>query len=159
MASDTTYHAVEQFLFEEARLLDTHCYDDWLALFTEDGSYWLPLEHGQDNPDDTVSLIYDDRRALETRVRQLSHPSRHAQTPKSWTNHLVGNVTIEKTDGDELLVRSSLQLVESRGDRQYVFAGECWHWLVREGNNYKISQKRVNLVNSDAAHDGFNVPI
>ena len=46
----------------EARLLDEAKFDDWLALFTADAWYWVPSEPGQDNPHDTVSLIYDDRR-------------------------------------------------------------------------------------------------
>ena len=64
----------ERFLQHEARLLDDGKFDDWLALFTPDGSYWVPSEPDQDNPHDTVSLIYDDRRLLETRVRRLASP-------------------------------------------------------------------------------------
>ena len=58
----------ERFLLHEARLLDEARFDDWLSLFTPDGCYWVPSEPDQDNPHDTVSLIYDDRRLLETRV-------------------------------------------------------------------------------------------
>lgn len=159
MPPEIDLRTVEAYLFDEARLLDEHRYEEWLALFSDDGSYWLPLEHDQANPEETVSLIYDDRRALETRVRQLSHPSRHAQTPQSWTNHLIGNVTIDKNEGNELRVRSSLQMVEARAGDQRLLAGECWHRLRREGDGFKIVQKRVNLVNCDAAHDGFTVPI
>src|SRR3990167_9474748 len=67
-------HRCEQFLLHEARLLDEGKFDDWLALFSADGWYWVPSEPGQDNPHDTVSLIYDDRRLLETRVRRLASP-------------------------------------------------------------------------------------
>jgi hypothetical protein len=54
----------ERFLQHEARLLDEGQFDEWLALFTADGSYWVPSEPDQDNPHETVSLIYDDRRLL-----------------------------------------------------------------------------------------------
>src|SRR5215468_12713383 len=64
----------ERFLLHEARLLDEGKFDDWLALFTPDAWYWVPSEPDQDNPHDTVSLIYDDRRLLETRVRRLASP-------------------------------------------------------------------------------------
>jgi len=37
----------EQFLYHEARLLDTQQYDEWLALFADDSTYWLPLEQAQ----------------------------------------------------------------------------------------------------------------
>ena len=67
----------------EARLLDEAKFDDWLALFTADAWYWVPSEPDQDNPHDTVSLMYDDRRLLETRVRRLASPRMYSQEPRS----------------------------------------------------------------------------
>src|ERR1700683_2582166 len=64
----------EQLLLYEARLLDEGKFDDWLALFTLDGWYWVPSEPDQADPFETVSLIYDDRRLLETRVRGVARP-------------------------------------------------------------------------------------
>ena len=81
--------AIEAFLIHEARLLDERRFQDWLGLFTDDGWYWVPIEPDQDNPYDTVSLIYDDRRLLETRVRRLAHPGTHAQTPASRTSRII----------------------------------------------------------------------
>ena len=80
----------------EARLLDDAKFDDWLALFTEDAWYWVPSEHNQDNPHDMVSLIYDDRRLLETRVRRLASPRMYSQEPRSRTSRIVANVTVEE---------------------------------------------------------------
>ena len=33
---------VEQFLFQEARLLDERRFEEWLSLFSDDGVYWIP---------------------------------------------------------------------------------------------------------------------
>ena len=38
------------FVYREARLLDEMRYDEWLALFTEDGYYWMPAEWRQTDP-------------------------------------------------------------------------------------------------------------
>ena len=62
----------ESFLIHEARILDERRWEDWLALFADDGWYWVPIEEGQKDPKQTVSLMYDDRRLLETRVRRLA---------------------------------------------------------------------------------------
>ena len=35
------------FVLDEAAMLDDLRFEDWLALFTEDGHYWMPLAHGQ----------------------------------------------------------------------------------------------------------------
>ena len=86
---------VEAFLFREARLLDERKYEQWLDLFTDTATYWIPMQRGQDNALDTASLVYDDRMALEMRVRQLGLPNRHAQVARSWTSHLIGNIDID----------------------------------------------------------------
>ena len=59
------------FLINEARYLDERRWEDWLSLFADDGWYWVPIEEGQTDPRTTVSLMYDDRQLLETRVRRL----------------------------------------------------------------------------------------
>jgi hypothetical protein len=41
---------VEQFLYHEARLLDTQQLEEWLELFTDDATYWVPLEAEQKDP-------------------------------------------------------------------------------------------------------------
>src|SRR6202165_4505417 len=87
----------EQFLIHEARLLDEARFDQWLSLFTSDAWYWVPSEPDQANPRDTISLIYDDRRLLETRVRRLASPRLYSQEPPSRTSRMIGNVTIEET--------------------------------------------------------------
>ena len=150
---------IDAFLMHEAELLDGGRFEDWLDLFAADGSYWVPLEWDQDNPEDTVSLIYDDRRALETRVRQLSSAHRHAQQPRSRTSHLIGNARLLLSDERLIRVRSNFQVTEARGDDQRLFAGHCLHTLAIDGGTLKIQLKRVNLINCDAVHDGFNVPI
>jgi 3-phenylpropionate/cinnamic acid dioxygenase small subunit len=85
----------EQFLLHEARLLDEGKFDDWLALFTPEAWYWVPSEPDQADPAETVSLIYDDRRLLETRVRRLSSPRMYSQEPRSRTSRIIANVTID----------------------------------------------------------------
>src|SRR5262249_55241252 len=34
---------VEEFLYREAELLDERRFEEWLALFTEDAHYWMPM--------------------------------------------------------------------------------------------------------------------
>lgn len=149
---------IESFLIAEARLLDERRWDDWLALFTDDGWYWVPLEEGQANPREVVSLIYDDRRLLETRIRRLVEAALHAQTPVSRTSRIVANPTVEAEDGDEITVRAKFGMVESRRDVRRVFAGTAWHRLLRAGDGFRIRWKRVDLVDCDAVHDGISVP-
>src|SRR5580704_13540938 len=96
----------ELFLLREARLLDDGKFDDWLALFTPDAWYWVPSEPDQTDRFETVSLISDDRRLLETRVRRLASPRMYSQEPRSRTSRMVSNVTIEESAPNSATVRS-----------------------------------------------------
>ena len=62
---------IEEFLFHEARLLDQRRFEDWMALYTDDATYWVPAKPDQQSPIDTISIYYDDRRMMETRVKRL----------------------------------------------------------------------------------------
>jgi 3-phenylpropionate/cinnamic acid dioxygenase small subunit len=148
----------EQFLIHEARLLDEGRFDEWLALFTPDAWYWVPAEPGQASPRDTISLIYDDRRLLETRVRRLASPRIYSQEPRSRTSRIIANVTMEASASDASTVRSKFQLLEYRRETQRIFGGTCLHRLVRGTNGIQIAWKRVDLVNCDAPHEGLVVP-
>ena len=155
VASETVLREVEQLLFREAWLLDHNRLDEWLELFTEDATYWVPLEGGQKDPWNTSSIIFDDRTLLQIRVRQYAHPRAHARLPAARTCHQVGNVMILESDGSELRVGSSLVLVEYRKERQRVFGASVEHRLRRTPAGFRVAAKRVDLVNSEAELDGI----
>ena len=149
---------IAAFLVHEARLLDERRYDDWLALYTEDAWYWIPLEEGQADPKETVSLMYDDRRLLETRVRRLSQGKLHIQEPKSRTSRIVTNVSIEARDDAGATVRSKFIVTEYRRGEQLTYAGTYFHRLVRKGGQFRIAWKKVEVINSEDALPGLVVP-
>jgi benzoate/toluate 1,2-dioxygenase beta subunit len=151
-------HRCEQFLLHEARLLDDGKFDDWLALFTADAWYWVPSEPDQADPVETVSLIYDDRRLLETRVRRLASPRMYSQEPRSRTSRIVSNVTIEQSERDSSTVRSKFIMIEYRREQQRIFGGTALHRLVQADGRIMIAWKRVDLVNCDAPMDGITIP-
>lgn len=148
---------VAQFLYQEARLLDTHALEAWLELFTEDATYWLPLEHGQKDPFETSSLIHDDRTLLELRVRQARHPRAHARQPLARTVHQVGNIMVLSEDPTEVHVSSTLLVAEFRAERQRLWAALVEHRLRPAGGSFKIAHKRVDLVNAEGELEGIAI--
>jgi 3-phenylpropionate/cinnamic acid dioxygenase small subunit len=142
----------EQFLFHEAQLLDTQRFEEWLALFTEDATYWVPLEQNQKDPHQTSSLIYDDRTLLELRVKQFRHPRAHARAPLARTVHQVGNIVV-----DDLTIRSTQTVIEFRNEKQRLWAGLVEHQLRRERDSFRIARKRIDLVNSEGEIEGISI--
>lgn len=151
---------IEAFLVREADLLDERRFDEWRELFDEDGYYWVPLRPGQENPDDEVSLFYDDRKTMETRFARLAHPRIHAQSPPTRTCRIVGNVRIG--DGaDEpgsFIVVSKLILVDYRQGEQRLFAGRVRHKLRRAEDGFRIAWKKVELINCDDVFGVIAIP-
>jgi 3-phenylpropionate/cinnamic acid dioxygenase small subunit len=152
---------LQDFIVHEARLLDERRLRDWMALFAEDGTYWVPAVPDQQSPFDQASLFYDDRDLMRTRIERLEHPRIHVQTPPSRTAHLVGNVLVESVDEGkgEYVVGSTVIMVEYRDEQQRVFAGRQHHRLRRDGVSFRIVQKRVDLINCDSAFEAMAVPI
>jgi 3-phenylpropionate/cinnamic acid dioxygenase small subunit len=146
----------EQFLYHEARLLDTQRYEEWLALFTDDATYWVPLEQDQKDPYETSSIIHDDKTLLELRVKQARHPRAHARLPLARTVHQIGNVVAEE-NGKEVVVSSTLTLVEYRNEKQRLYGALVEHRLRRENGSFRIARKRVDLVNSEGELDGIAI--
>ena len=147
----------EEFLYYEARLLDTQQFEAWLDLFTEDATYWVPLEQGQASASETSSIIYDDKTLLDLRVRQARHPRAHARLPLARTVHQVGNVMLLERAGATVHVASTLQVIEFRAERQRVWGATVEHRLRRMPAGWKIAQKRVDLVNSESELDGIAI--
>ena len=143
---------IENFLIQEAKILDERRWDDWLGLFAEDGWYWVPIEEGQTDPKNTVSLMYDDRQLLETRVRRLAAGTLHAQTPISRTSRIVTNAILEEQADDTHIVRS-------RRDKQRIFGGTQWHALEKARDGFLLKWKKVELVNCDSMMDGLTIPL
>ena len=148
---------VEQFLYHEARLLDTGQLEAWLALFTDDATYWVPLEKDQRDPVETSSIIHDDRTLLELRVKQARHPRAHARQPLARTVHQVGNVTVVSENAGETKVNSTLQVIEFRNEKQRLYGALVEHRLRQVNGAFKIAHKRVDLVNSEGELDGITI--
>ena len=159
MTSDPVFvRRVEEFLFHEARLLDEREFEAWMALFSDDGIYWIPATPGQQDPLGEVSIAYEDRQLLDVRVRRLRHPENYADQPQARTRRVIGNVMLDEGDSVVTVVRSNFMLVEIQNDAQRMFAGEYVHTLKPAGDSFQVVQKRVDLLNCDAPMGGIVIP-
>lgn len=149
---------VEQFLFHEARQLDERHFDAWLALWTDEGRYWVPRHHGQADPFSQISLFWEDRMLRETRVRRLLNARNWSQQPVTRSSRLVGNIQIEGLDASgHLILRSNLVYTEYRLEQRQL-AGQVVHKLAATPDGgWRMHLKRVALVNCDAIFANLEV--
>lgn len=140
----------EAFLYREARLADTHDYDAWENLWTDDAIYWVPAggESAVD-PANHVSVLFDNRSRIGTRVRQLKSGKRHSQNPKSSVVRMISNVELLGEHEGDTVVGATALVVESREDRTTMWAGRYEYRLRRVEDEVRMSYKKVTLVDRE----------
>ena len=142
--------AIERFLYHEARLMDNHRYDDWLALWAEDGqvTYWVPCNGDDIDPKVNVSIIYDTRTQLRNRITRLRETLwLREQAPR--LSRVVSNIEVEEETAAEVTVSSNFILAQLHRHNQYLWAGTSIHKLVFTGESFRIRSKKVLLLNND----------
>ena len=153
--AEVTERELIDFVVREARLLDEQRYDEWNALFTDDAIYWVPLVPGQPEGLDHTSHLYEDKLLRDLRIERLKSPRAFSQQPPTRSLHLLQAPTVEPRAAarpGEHLVRTVFQYIESQGDEMHTFFGVAWHRIVVDAHGaLRLAQKRVDLINSDAA--------
>ena len=141
------------FVIREARLLDARRYDDWDALFTDDAYYWVPLVPDQEDGINHTSHMYEDKLLRQLRIERLKSPRAFSQQPPSRCHHLLQMPAVEEFDParNRFLVRTEFHYTESQGDELQFYVGTFFHHLTLLDGALRMTLKRVNLLNSDAA--------
>ena len=137
--------AVEEFLFEEAALLDEWRLEDWLALLTPDARYEVPATNLPDGVGNaSLMLISDSRRMIDARVKRLNSRKAHREFPWSRTRRMIANVRVLSDIDGELNVTANFAVYRSRRD-QNVYVGRYRYLLVAEGDSFLIRFRRAEL--------------
>jgi len=145
-AADLTRGEIEDFLYEEAALLDEWRLDEWHALFTEDAIYRVPSTDVPDaDPSNTLFLIDDDAGRLRSRVEQLLGKSTWSENPHSRTRRLLANVRIRTTQGARVWVTANFAVYRMRTNQTACYVGRYEYVLERRGDGLRIQSRRAIL--------------
>ena len=152
MSNDTDLQAeVTNLVYREAMLLDRRRWDDWIDLYTEDATYWVPAwaseEDTTDDPDTHLNLIYlRIRGGLEDRIFRIESRDSYASYPLDRTVHVVSNVLVENVDGDTIEATANC-LVHSYGKKGSLTRGGMYDFtLTRINGDLKISRKKIVFI-------------
>jgi len=141
------------FVVHESRLLDAKRYEEWNALFTTDAIYWVPLVPDQPDGINHTSHLYEDKLLRDLRIERLKSPRAFSQQPPSRCHHLLQTPTVERFDeaANCFVVRTEFHYTESQGDELQFYVGTFFHHLSLQDGALRMTLKRVNLLNCDAA--------
>lgn len=151
--AEVTRQDLIDFVVNEAYLLDTRRYEEWNALFTDDAFYWIPLIPDQEDGLNHTSHLYEDKLLRDLRIERLKSPRAFSQQPPSRCHHLLQVPVVEQFDAEanRYVVRTSFHYTESQGDEIQFYVGTFFHHLTVQDGALRMTLKRVNLLNCDAA--------
>jgi biphenyl 2,3-dioxygenase beta subunit len=158
---------VEQFLYQEARLLDERRFREWLKLFTEDIRYWMvqrttrypkiskaiilvdPDRYVEDDlPQEGGLALYDENLdTLERRVARLETGLAWSEDPPSRTRRLITNIEVQPGDIDsEIKALANFLVYKNRAEtEQDFFIGARKDVLRRVNDGWKIASRKLVL--------------
>ncbi len=141
----TLRETVEDFLYQEAALLDSWRLDEWLGLFTADGRYVVPTTDLPDgDPQKHMVFIDDDMVRLRARVERLKSRHGHREYPSSRTRHFISNVRIQVEAG-AIVATSSFLVYRFRMAESSPYVGWYEHRLKEVDGELKIRHKKAVL--------------
>lgn len=140
----------EDFLFNEAELLDAWRLPEWAELFTDDAVYEVTSPSSTDpldaDPAATLFLISDRIDRIRGRASRLMKKTAHAEYPHSKTRHMVSNVRITGGGDGETRLRANFVVFRTKEDNSTYFMGEFHYVLVTDGAGAtRIRSKRAVL--------------
>jgi 3-phenylpropionate/cinnamic acid dioxygenase small subunit len=122
----------ERFLYREADLLDTRCYEAWLETLHDDVVYFMPMlrntRHGEHAARELtregtdISWFEEGKWTLSKRIEQIRTGVHFAEEPASRVTHHVSNVfvtALEEAGGQaELGVSSRILVRQNRNQTE-----------------------------------------
>lgn len=161
-------HAIEDFFYFEAELLDDRRLRDWLDLLTDDVHYWMPVRHNplERSADLNAELskpgeVYyfnDTKNTLNARVERVYAKTAWAEMPPSRTRHLVSNIRVKKDSGSEIEVQSNFLCYRTRMERdQDLFVGTRHDLLRRADDKFRIARRKIILDQANLAAKNISI--
>ncbi|HMN78977.1 MAG TPA: aromatic-ring-hydroxylating dioxygenase subunit beta [Burkholderiaceae bacterium] len=161
-------HRVEQFLYQEAALLDERRFDEWLKLFHPDVHYLMPNRFTQTPRDargsnwgkEGFALFDDDLASLASRVKRLATGNAWAEEPPSRTRHMVFNIRIAQRDAETIEVSLNFAIYRSRRERdEDVFFGAREDRLkpIEGTDGFTILSRTIHLDQTVLTHHNLSI--
>lgn len=148
----TNYDKIQAFVYQEARCLDDKKWDEWLQLYDENVTFWMPSWDDEDNlttnHETEISLIYyPNRNGLEDRVFRIRTERSSATLPDTRTSHNCTNLEILEENNDEIKIRFNWNTLSFRYNKLDQFFGVSFYTLKKTEDSFLITNKKIILKN------------
>lgn len=156
-----TKREIEEFLYDEANLLDERRFADWLDLLADDLRYFMPMESnvkfGEQaareltRRDQHMSWFNEGKWSLGKRADQILTGVHWAEEPLSRVCRLVTNVQLKSIEtaasgAIEVDVSSRFLIYQNRCEyEQYFFVGDRFDRMRRTDDGWKLCAREIRI--------------
>jgi biphenyl 2,3-dioxygenase beta subunit len=154
IAAMVRQYEIERFYYDEAALLDSHRYEEWLALFSDDAHYFMPIRRTRTQREldkeftrpGEMAFFNDTKTLLAGRIKKLQSGRSWAEDPPSRTRHLVTNIRVIEDDGRKLEVESNFHVYRTRlNSEETSWIGSRRDVLRRVDGSFQIADRQIFL--------------
>ncbi len=165
IARDARYYdtkrEIEEFLYDEANLLDERRFTEWLATLAEDLRYFMPMEYNVKfgehatreltRRDEQMSWFNEGKWSLGKRAEQILTGVHWAEEPLSRVCRLVSNVQLTAIEPNgqgetEAEVTSRFLIYQNRCEyEQYFFVGDRFDRVRRTADGWKLARREIRI--------------
>lgn len=146
---------VTGFIWAEGDMLDHGEFDTWLSLWTDKGTYIIPIDPKEEDFENTLNYAYDDHHMRKLRVQRLTGGESISTSPQPRTVRTLSRLRVLFESEEHVTVRCAQNLREFRKDSLKHYSADIVYELERAGESFKIQRKLVRLINSDDALAGL----
>jgi len=151
---------IEQFLYQEAELLDERRFEEWLDFLTEDIRYWMPMRRnvkfGELDREFTreghdINWFDEGKDTLVRRVNQILTGVHWAEEPLSRVCHSVSNIQIldatpSLSQPTEVSIKCRFLVYRNRVETETdILVGKREDTLRNLNGQWKIAQRKIIL--------------
>lgn len=150
---------IEQFLVDEAELLDTNRQGEWLDLLHEDFMYRMPVPVAREEPtqnqyDPVLEFANESKSFLEMRFRRVGSDFAWAERPAAFVRHFVTNFRVSVEVEERVWsVRTNVLLMRSRRPEPPVFASAERRDRIERCEGRLLLRERVVYLDTEIPND------
>ncbi len=165
LARDARYYEtkreIEEFLYDEANLLDERRFTEWLGTLADDLRYFMPMEYNVKfgehatreltRRDEQMSWFNEGKWSLGKRAEQIQTGVHWAEEPLSRVCRLVSNVQLTAINttaqgGTEVDATSRFLIYQNRCEyEQYFFVGDRFDRMRHTPDGWKLAAREIRI--------------
>lgn len=144
------------FVWLEADLLDHANYEEWLALWTPDARYVVPVEPGAKDFENSLNYAYDDAELRKKRVERILSGFSISASPVARTVRSLSRFRLMSSDSTTIELRCMQHLTEFRRGRERSYAADVEFRLKRGLKGLQLAEKVIRLIKADHPIGGIS---